>query len=90
MCIVREKCLSIDDLAFLIGSNVLACEPDEEAIQRSVAIHERAPAWQRSAQRLPASWNRSRSPGTESPVPTTSAQRLPASWNRSPTSQFIL
>ena len=59
MCIVREKCLSIDDLAFLIGSNVLACEPDEEAIQRSVAIHERAPAWQRSAQRLPASWNRS-------------------------------
>lgn len=60
MCIVREKCLSIDDLAFLIGSNVLACEPDEEAIQRSVAIHERAPAWQRSAQRLPASWNRSR------------------------------
>jgi len=61
MCIVREKCLSIDDLAFLIGSNVLACEPDEEAIQRSVAIHERAPAWQRSAQRLPASWNRSRS-----------------------------
>jgi len=42
MCIVREKCLSIDDLAFLTGSNVMTCEPDEDAIQRSVAIHERA------------------------------------------------
>jgi len=41
MCIVREKCLSIDDLAFLTGSKVMACEPDEEAIQRSVAIHDR-------------------------------------------------
>lgn len=44
MCIVREKCLSIDDLAFLTGSNVTAYGPDEEAIQRSVAIHERADA----------------------------------------------
>jgi hypothetical protein len=44
MCIVREKSLSTEDLAFLTGSNVMACEPDEDAIQRSVAIHERAGA----------------------------------------------
>ncbi len=41
MCIVREKSLSIDDLAFLTASSVKN-EADEDAIQRSMAIHERA------------------------------------------------
>jgi len=39
MCIVRQKDLSADDLAFLSGRSPVF-EPDEEAMQRSLAIHE--------------------------------------------------
>ena len=41
MCIVRSSDLSSDDLAFLTSRSA-TCEPDEDALQRSLAIHESA------------------------------------------------
>ena len=41
MCILRQCDVSSDDLAFLTASRA-ASEPDEEAIQRSLSIHEPA------------------------------------------------
>lgn len=43
MCILPQSQLSSDDLAFLTARPA-ACEPDEDAMQRSLSIHEPAGA----------------------------------------------
>ena len=40
MCILRQRDVSSDDLAFLTASRFVNCEPDEDAIQRALSIHE--------------------------------------------------
>jgi hypothetical protein len=42
MCIIPQGKLSSDDLEFLSASRFAHREPDEEAIQRSLDIHERS------------------------------------------------
>jgi hypothetical protein len=42
MCFVRQRDLSVDDLSFLASRSMPVHEPDEDAINRSLAIHERA------------------------------------------------
>jgi hypothetical protein len=42
MCIIRQRELSSDDLAFLSGRRFAHYETDEEAIQRGLGIHERS------------------------------------------------
>jgi len=41
MCILRQRDMSSDDLAFLTAAAVCG-EPDEDALQRALAIHEPA------------------------------------------------
>ena len=42
MCILRQRDVSSDDLAFLTARKCEQYAPDEEALQRTLAIHEPA------------------------------------------------